>query len=138
MYRPPRFSLGDINIFLNKFSDIITSTNSNDYNLIYDINFHYATDVHSLFINVIDLFSCIQQITFPLHQYIGHIIDLVVTSISNMLSKLPISLPPITYYDVISIEIDVPSKYNVKIRIVHKDIISIDFEFSSDNNKTNL
>ena len=35
-----------MNIFLNKFSDIITSTKSNDYIFIVDINFHCDTDVH--------------------------------------------------------------------------------------------
>ena len=41
------FSMDDINIFINEFSDIITSTKSNDYILIGDMNFHYDTDVHS-------------------------------------------------------------------------------------------
>ena len=88
IYRPPRFSMDDINIFLNEFSDIITSTKSNDYILIGDMNFHYDTDVHphSLFINLICSFSLIQHITFPTH-YIGYILDLVVTPISNILSK---------------------------------------------------
>ena len=115
MYRPPRISLAYINIFLNEFSDIITSTNSNDYILIGDMNFHYDTDVqpHSLFINLIDSFSLIQPITFPTH-YIGHILDLVVTPISNILSKPPICLPPITDHNVISLEIDIPSKHMLK------------------------
>ena len=102
MYRPPRFSLDDIIIFLNEFSDIITSTKSNDYIVICDMNFHYDTNVypHCLFIKCIDSFSLIQHITFPTH-YIGHILDLVITPISNMLSKLPICLPPIKYHNVI-------------------------------------
>ena len=94
IYRPPRFSIDDIHIFPNEFYDIITSTKSNDYILIGDLNFHYDTDIHlhSLFINLIDSFSLIQHITFPTH-YIGHILDLVVTPIYNMLSKPPICLP---------------------------------------------
>ena len=43
IYRPPRFSMDDINIFLNELSDIITNTKSNDDILIGDINFHYDT-----------------------------------------------------------------------------------------------
>ena len=55
MYRPPRFYLDDINIFLKEFSDIGT-TKSNDY--IGDMNLHYDTDGNplSLFINVLILF----------------------------------------------------------------------------------
>ena len=89
IYRPPRFFLDYINIFLNEFSDRITSTKSNDYILIGDINCHYDTDVqlHSLFINLIDYFSLIQPITFPIH-YIGHILDLVVTPISKFYLNL--------------------------------------------------
>ena len=78
IYRPPRFSLDDINIFINEFSDIITSIKFNYYILIGDMNFNYDIDVHphSLFINLFDYFSLIQHITIPTH-YIGHIIDLV-------------------------------------------------------------
>ena len=58
IHRKPRFSLNDINIFLNEFSHIIKSTKRNDYILISDMNFHYDIDVHpnSLFINVVDSF----------------------------------------------------------------------------------
>ena len=79
------------------------------------MHFHYDTDIHphSLFINLIDYFSLIQHITFPTH-YIGYILDLVVTPISNILSKPPICLPPITDNNVISLEIDIPSKHTVK------------------------
>ena len=49
---------------------------------------------HSLFINLIDPFSLIQHITFPTH-YNGRILDLVVTPISNILSKPSKVLPPI-------------------------------------------
>ena len=52
MYRPPRFSLGDIFIFLNELFDRITSrilgiipNTSDDYILICDMNFHYDTIV---------------------------------------------------------------------------------------------
>ena len=63
IYRSPGFSLDDINIFLNEFSDIITSTKINDYILIGYMNFHYDTDIHphSLYINFIDYFSLIQH-----------------------------------------------------------------------------
>ena len=139
IYRPPIFYIDDINIFLNEFSDIIRSTKSNEYILIGDINFHHDTDVHphSLFINLIDSFSLIQHITFPTH-YISHILDLVVTPISNMLSKPPICLPPLTDHNVISLAIDIPSKFTVKTRTVYRDIKSIDFELFSDNIKTNF
>ena len=84
----------------------------------------------------IDSFSLIQHITFPTH-YIGHILDLV-TPISNILSKPPICLPLITDHNVISLEIDIPSKHTVKTSTVYKDIKSIEFELFSDNIKTNV
>ena len=117
-----------MNIFLNKFAGIIISTKSNDYILIGDINFHCDTDVHpySLFIDFIGYFSLIQHIILPT-QYIGHILALVVTPISNILSKPPICLPPITDHNIISLEIDIPSKHTVNTRTVYRDIKSIDF-----------
>ena len=83
------------------------------------MNFHYDTDVypHSVFINCIDSFSLIQHIKFPTN-YIGHILDLVVTIISNIVSKPPICLPPIKYHNVISLEIDIPPKHTVKTKTV--------------------
>ena len=89
IYRQPIFSVDDINIFFNVFSDIITSTNSNKYILFGDMNFHYDTDVHlhCIFINLIDSFSLIQHITFPT-LYICHILYLVVTPIYNIVCKL--------------------------------------------------
>ena len=102
IHRKPRFSLNDINIFLNEFSHIITSTKRNDYILISDMNFHYDIDVHpnSLFINLVDSFSLIQHLTYPTH-YIGHLYDIVVTPIYNILSKPPICLPLITDHNVL-------------------------------------
>ena len=55
-----------------------------------------------------------------------------------MLSIPPICLPPITDHNVISLEIDIPSKHTVKTRTVYRDIKSIDFELFSDNIKINL
>ena len=54
MYRPLRYSLYDINIFLNACSGIIISTKSNDYILIGDMNFHcdiyvYPQSIHSIY-----------------------------------------------------------------------------------------
>ena len=63
---------------------------------------------------------------------------LVVTPISNILSNPSICLPPITDHNVISLEINIPSKHTVKTRTEYRDIKSIDFELFSDNIKTNF
>ena len=68
----------------------------------------------------------------------GHILDLVVTTISNVFSKPPIYLPQITDHNVISLEINIPSKNTVKTRTVYRDIKYIDFELFLDNIKTNF
>ena len=69
------------------------------------MNFHY------------DSFSTlIQHITFPVH-YICHILDLVVSPISNSVSKPPICLPPITDHNIIYLEIDIPSIDTVKTKL---------------------
>ena len=71
---------------------MITSTESNDYILIGDMNFNYDIDVHPhcLFINLIDSFSLIQHIPNTLY---WSCLDLVGTPIFNILPK-----PRFIYY----------------------------------------
>ena len=71
---------------------------------------------------------------FPTH-YIGHILDFVGTPISNILSKTPINLPPITDHNIILLEIYLPSEHTVKTKTVYRDIKSIDYELLTDNIK---
>ena len=77
--------------------------------------------IHSLFIQFINYLSHIQHNIPNTPNYIGHILDLVVTPIFNILSKPPICLPPISDHNIISLDIDLPSKHTVKIRtaVIH-------------------